>query len=57
MGFKNGYLTQLEKNGEGKDSYEHIEGCAQIESQIKLFRSKTSVIADVLQNKWLFLEL
>ncbi|KAJ0978776.1 hypothetical protein J5N97_014250 [Dioscorea zingiberensis] len=48
-GFKNGYLTQLERIVKEKIPTSTLKAMPNIESRVKLLRSKTSAIVDILQ--------
>ncbi|KAH7661192.1 Apolipoprotein [Dioscorea alata] len=48
-GFRNGYLGQLERIIKVKIPTSTLKVAPNIESQVKLFRSKTTAIADILQ--------
>ncbi|XP_039141103.1 uncharacterized protein LOC120278225 [Dioscorea cayenensis subsp. rotundata] len=48
-GFRNGYLNQLEKMVKEKIPTSTLKAFPNIESRVKLFRSKTTAIADILQ--------
>ena len=47
-GFRNGYLYQLEKMMKEKFPQTTLKAVPNIESCVKLFRSKTTAIADIL---------
>lgn len=47
-GFKNGYLYQLEKMIKSKFPHITLKIVSKIESRVKLFQTKTIVIADIL---------
>ena len=48
-GFRNGYQNQLERMGKEKIPQTILKAVPNIESRVKLFRNKTTAIADILQ--------